>query len=106
MKLFVSLQFGFVIFFFWKKYIFARAARKIQVKLTLGLCRNERQTNNNGDSESDPGIVLGRDFSGTVVEVGLRVNTFKVGDGVWSALPLAVNGALCEYVVLPASQVI
>ena len=51
-------------------------------------------------------ISLGRDFSGIVVEVGLHVEDLKVGDGVWSAIPLALEGAICEYIVLPASQVI
>ena len=50
-------------------------------------------------------VILGRDFSGTIVEVGLHVEGLKVGDGVWSALPLAVDGALCDHIVLPASQV-
>ena len=71
------------------------------VLILSGLGRNERRSDSDENS-----VVLGRDFSGVVVEVGVGVDDLKVGDGVWSAIPLAENGALCEYVVLPASQVV
>ena len=70
------------------------------ILILSGLGRHERQIESDESS-----VVLGRDFSGTVVEVGVGVDDLKVGDGVWSAIPIPLNGALCEYIVLPASQV-
>lgn len=69
------------------------------ISLLSGVGRNERRPDPRGT------FILGRDFSGVVVEVGLQVNNLNVGDGVWSALPLVNNGSLCEYIVLRSSQV-
>ena len=33
--------------------------------------------------------ILGRDFSGVVLDVGRKVTNVDVGDSVWSALPIA-----------------
>ena len=72
----------------------------MDIHILSGLGRNERR------NTLVEHISLGRDFSGIVAEVGLHVEDLKVGDGVWSAIPLALEGAICEYIVLPASQVI
>ena len=50
--------------------------------------------------------VLGRDFSGVVLDVGRNVSHLEVGDQCWSAIPLAVrNGSLSEFVVMESSSV-
>jgi reticulon-4-interacting protein 1, mitochondrial len=78
--------------------IHAASVDPVDVLILSGTGRNER------DASADS-VVLGRDFSGVVVEVGLHVEEFKIGDGVWSAVPVAANGCLAEYVVLPVDQV-
>ncbi|GFO40247.1 reticulon-4-interacting protein 1-like protein, mitochondrial, partial [Plakobranchus ocellatus] len=50
-------------------------------------------------------LTLGRDFSGTVVEVGRRVSKFKVGDQVWGALGAFRPGSHAEYTVTSQSEV-
>ena len=49
--------------------------------------------------------ILGRDFSGVVLDVGRKVSHVEVGDTVWSAQPLASNGTLSEFLVINADSV-
>lgn len=49
-------------------------------------------------------LILGLDFSGIVKKVGDRVETFKVGDEVFSRKEMGKPGTLAEYVVLPADR--
>jgi NADPH:quinone reductase-like Zn-dependent oxidoreductase len=45
-------------------------------------------------------LTLGRDFSGTVVDVGLGPKTdYKAGDQVWGAVAPSSQGSHAEYVV-------
>ena len=43
-------------------------------------------------------LVLGRDFSGEVVDVGMDVMEYAPGDEVWGALFPTSQGSLAEYV--------
>ena len=54
----------------------AASVDPVDVLILSGLGRNERRSH--ADTNS---VVLGRDFSGIVVEVGLEVDDLKVGDG-------------------------
>ncbi|XP_068082826.1 reticulon-4-interacting protein 1 homolog, mitochondrial-like isoform X2 [Anabrus simplex] len=45
-------------------------------------------------------VILGRDCSGIVVELGRKVNNFEIGDEVWFTVPYWVPGTLAEYVVV------
>ena len=54
-------------------------------------------------------IVLGRDFSGVVVETGADVTNFKIGDAVWGIVnPFRIaglkQGAHAEYICIPQSD--
>jgi NADPH:quinone reductase-like Zn-dependent oxidoreductase len=48
-------------------------------------------------------IVLGKDFAGTVVEIGPGVLGYKVGDEVFGVVtkPVVADGAWCDYVTQP-----
>ena len=62
---------------------------------------NERRMFRTGNGNG----ILGRDFSGVVLDVGRKVTNVDVGDAVWSALPIGANsGALCEFVVVESYQ--
>lgn len=50
-------------------------------------------------------LVLGRDFSGTVVETGLRVKKFRVGDEVWGAVSAERPGTHAEITVVPQDEI-
>ena len=54
-------------------------------------------TSVNEDVDSFP-LILGRDFSGEVVDVGMDVTEFCPGDEVWGALFPGSQGSLAEYV--------
>ena len=65
-----------------------------------GLGRYER---NPSDEDA---LVLGRDLSGVVAEVGLEVHHLAVGDKVWGLVPITQpTGAMTDYVVLNAAHV-
>ena len=48
--------------------------------------------------DNDFQIILGRDFSGEVVDVGMSVTEFSPGDEVWGAVFPSSQGTLAEYV--------
>jgi NADPH:quinone reductase-like Zn-dependent oxidoreductase len=50
-------------------------------------------------------FIPGSDVAGTVMQVGMNVQTFKVGDAVFAMTPLRVGGACAEYVAVPAALV-
>ena len=69
------------------------------VSILSGLGCHER------DSGKGP-LILGRDLSGIVVEVGRNIKHLDVGDSVWAVVPiLERSGALAEYVGLPGDCV-
>ena len=47
--------------------------------------------------------VLGRDFSGTVSEVGSNINDFQVGDEVFGVCDVGQEGTYCEKIAIKAS---
>ncbi|CAL1539461.1 unnamed protein product [Lymnaea stagnalis] len=50
-------------------------------------------------------LILGRDFSGTVVETGRNVTKFKVGDEVWGAIGAERPGTHAKYTVVSQSEI-
>ena len=50
-------------------------------------------------------VVLGRDLSGVVDQVGAEVTQWQVGDPVWAAVPFWRPGTLAEFVVLEEKEV-
>lgn len=48
---------------------------------------------------------MGRDCSGTIVDVGRRVNRVEVGDEVWLTMPFWAQGTLCQTIVAPENRV-
>jgi len=56
------------------------------------------------NSECFP-LVLGRDFSGEVIDIGMNVTEFSLGDEVWGAVFPSNQGTLAEYVSAPEYSV-
>ena len=80
--------------------IHAASVDAADIAILSGVGRVERKMySKKGDS------ILGRDFSGVVLDIGRKVKNVDVGDNVWSALPIASNGALCEFVVVESDIV-
>ncbi|ESO92256.1 hypothetical protein LOTGIDRAFT_162911 [Lottia gigantea] len=50
-------------------------------------------------------LVLGRDFSGVVIETGKDVKTYKAGDEVWGVVNAQKQGSHAEYTVVSSSEV-
>ena len=50
-------------------------------------------------------VILGRDGSGVISEVGREVTHLKEGDKVWFVVPHCVQGSLSTYLVLDQSHV-
>ena len=83
--------------------IHAASIDLIDIALLSGLGRIEQTLFKCSNASSK---VLGRDFSGVVLDVGRNVSHLEVGDQCWSAIPLAVrNGSLSEFVVMESSSV-
>jgi len=79
--------------------VHAASVDPADISLLSGLGRYERSKA--GQSQDRDNVVLGRDLSGTLVEVGNNVSGFNVGDHVWAVIPLLErNGALSDHVVI------
>ena len=77
--------------------VLAASVDPVDISLMSGLGRHERLK----AVDHEDVLVLGRDLSGKVVEVGTNVNSLKVGDNVWALVPiLERHGALADFVVL------
>lgn len=50
--------------------------------------------------KNDFPVVLGRDCSGIIVEIGQDVTKFEIGDEVWFTVPFWSPGTLAEFVVV------
>ena len=52
-------------------------------------------------------LILGRDFTGTVVQKGMGVNNsnLKVGSKIWGVVPVHQQGCHAEYVIVDESCV-
>jgi hypothetical protein len=85
--------------------IHAASVDLADVAILSGLGRTERRYNSEAVGDPNSKLVLGRDFSGVVLDVGRQVVHVGVGDAVWSAQPLAANGTLSEFVVIDGNSV-
>nr|CAD7259880.1 unnamed protein product [Timema shepardi] len=50
-------------------------------------------------------VILGRDCSGIIIEIGQKVKNFEVGDEVWFGAPFWSSGTMCECVVVKENVV-
>lgn len=50
-------------------------------------------------------LILGRDCTGVVVEIGAEVSNFDIGDEVWLVSPFWRSGTLAEYVLATEDMV-
>ncbi|XP_061171258.1 reticulon-4-interacting protein 1 homolog, mitochondrial-like [Saccostrea echinata] len=55
--------------------------------------------------QSEFPLILGRDFSGTVLKTGMRVKKFKVGDKIWGTVSPFRQGSHAEFTVTSESHV-
>ena len=83
--------------------IHAASVDMIDIAILSGLGRTERRIKKKDKSQDTS--ILGRDFSGVVLDVGSKVSNVEVGDAVWGALPLASNGSLSEFIVVDGKNV-
>lgn len=58
------------------------------------------------NNEMELPLTLGRDFSGTIIRKGLKVDEkYKVGDKVYGFIPLHKQGSFAEYVISEGGHV-
>ena len=70
--------------------VHAASVEPVDISILSGLGRHERPRSSSTGSSSER-LVLGRDLSGVVVEVGINVTTLDVGDQVWAIVPLTAR---------------
>ena len=69
---------------------------KVKIEVAyVGVCGSDLKIRK-GQMATDPPVIVGHEFSGTIVEVGQGVTNFKVGDRVVSETAGIICGA-CEY---------
>lgn len=76
----------------------------IDAKITNGYSKLYRGLLNSGLHKELP-VILGRDCSGIVVEIGRNVVNFDIGDEVYLALPSWSSGTMAEYLVIDNNKV-
>ncbi|XP_043276965.1 reticulon-4-interacting protein 1 homolog, mitochondrial-like [Venturia canescens] len=82
----------------------AASLNVVDAKISTGYSRVYRKLLNSGSQKELP-VVLGRDCSGIVAEIGQSVLNFDVGDEVFLAMPSWASGTMAEYIVVAESQV-
>ncbi|HAH49996.1 MAG TPA: hypothetical protein DCL80_01490, partial [Balneola sp.] len=59
------------------------------------ICGSDMHVYHGRETGIDPGTIMGHEFTGTVVDTGVEVSKFKVGDRVLS--PFTVNCGECHF---------
>ncbi|KAK9511308.1 hypothetical protein O3M35_005882 [Rhynocoris fuscipes] len=79
----------------------------IDLKISCGMARRLRSilNNYNPNCQSELPLILGREGSGIVVEIGNKVKDFEIGDQVYFVTDPWSSGTLAEYVVLDSKDV-
>lgn len=78
----------------------ASSVNNLDVMMTKGYGRNFFGLARSNSGESGLPVTLGRDFSGTVVDVGMSASEkFSPGDQVWGAVTPAGHGSHAQYVL-------
>ncbi|XP_063982853.1 reticulon-4-interacting protein 1 homolog, mitochondrial-like isoform X2 [Diachasmimorpha longicaudata] len=80
----------------------AASVNRVDVRICSGYSKFYRRFFNNG---KDIPIVLGRDCSGIVIDIGQNVASFDAGDEVFLAIPSWRPGTMAEYLVIAENQV-
>ncbi|KAH9508939.1 Reticulon-4-interacting protein 1, mitochondrial [Bulinus truncatus] len=71
-------------------------------KVLINLLRKRKGSFSSG---TEFPLIVGRDFSGTVVEIGRSVSQFKVGDEVWGAIAADKPGTHAKHVVVSQNEI-
>ncbi|PVD29149.1 hypothetical protein C0Q70_11746 [Pomacea canaliculata] len=89
--------------------VYAASVNPIDVKMRSGYGKKllkllrMQQTGLNPGSEFP--LILGRDFSGVVVETGQAVKNFKPGDEIWGALGAHKQGTHAQFTVASENEI-
>ncbi|XP_066154615.1 reticulon-4-interacting protein 1 homolog, mitochondrial-like isoform X2 [Euwallacea fornicatus] len=57
------------------------------------------------ESSSDLPVILGRDCTGIITDLGKRVQRLEIGDEVWVTVPFWSQGTLCQTVLVAENRV-
>merc|ERR1712098_493322 len=80
----------------------------VDLKVSQGFGRGLRDLVNKYNpnvSHTNFPVILGRDGTGVISEVGKEVHDYKVGDKVWFVVPYCMQGSLSNYLVLEREYV-
>lgn len=83
----------------------AASVNVVDTKICSGYSKTYRRLLNSGRYKEIP-VILGRDCSGIVIDIGQRVINFDIGDEVFLAVPSWAPGTMAEYIVVPESQAV
>ncbi|XP_018563408.1 reticulon-4-interacting protein 1 homolog, mitochondrial-like [Anoplophora glabripennis] len=85
----------------------AGSVQGIDLQICSGYGRTLRKILNNvfKQSNSDLPVILGRDCTGIITDIGSKVKRLEVGDEVWFAVPFWSQGTLCQSVLVSENQV-
>ncbi|XP_001600089.1 reticulon-4-interacting protein 1 homolog, mitochondrial [Nasonia vitripennis] len=71
----------------------------------INLMRKAKSCQGRPYSDIEFPLVMGRDFSGTVVSKGHGVDELKIGDKVWGVVPVEQQGCHADYVIVDSCLV-
>nr|CAD7598094.1 unnamed protein product [Timema genevievae] len=85
------------------KYSYVSIVACLQYKNVTVLIR--KQDVENAKRHFNFPVILGRDCSGIIIEIGQKVKNFEFGDEVWFGAPFWSSGMMCECVVVKENMV-
>ncbi|XP_014605100.1 PREDICTED: reticulon-4-interacting protein 1 homolog, mitochondrial-like isoform X2 [Polistes canadensis] len=83
----------------------AASVNVVDTKICSGYSKAYRRLLNSRRHKDIP-IILGRDCSGIVIDIGQSVINFDIGDEVFLAVPSWAPGTMAEYITVPETQVV
>ncbi|CAG9863990.1 unnamed protein product [Phyllotreta striolata] len=85
----------------------AASIQLVDVQISHGYGRNLRRILQKVylQSQHEEPVILGRDCTGIVTDIGAKVTKLEVGDEVWLTVPFWAQGTLCQTVMVPENRV-
>lgn len=85
----------------------AASIQLVDIKICKGYGRNLRKILQRmySQSNSELPVILGRDCTGIVTDIGPKVTRLEVGDEVWLSVPFWMQGTLCQSVLVEENRI-
>ncbi|KAL1501498.1 hypothetical protein ABEB36_006808 [Hypothenemus hampei] len=83
----------------------AGSVQIVDAQICCGYGRTLRKILRGLDKQSELPVILGRDCTGIITDLGKKVNRLEIGDEVWVTVPYWSQGTLCQTILISEHRV-